>query len=229
MRFFAVLRCSRISKSSVNLTEFMKNFPPEVAPKAKELAVLNQGLSGALTNKPDTKPSLDFDYYKTRIPDKAFVDKLEKFYTSVAIPYPNDPDNKKATLEEEKRKITQSGENMVEEMDLIIFENDLKMKAINSLPPMEHMSREMLCYYFPDASNNDEKSPVSEGRFYGIRWFPGYSYGFDRYPKWQLGNRFNNEWEFFPPKEISQRWENLNLQFEREEQFLMDDSKPAEK
>eukprot|EP00105_Crassostrea_gigas_P015393 XP_011432376.1 PREDICTED: uncharacterized protein LOC105331743 [Crassostrea gigas] len=118
---------------------------------------------------------------------------------------------------------------MVEEMDLIIFENDLKMKAINSLPPMQHMSREMLCYYFPDASNNDEKSPVSEGRFYGIRWFPGYSYGFDRYPKWQLGNRFNNEWEFFPPKEISQRWENLNLQFKREEQFLMDDSKPAEK
>lgn len=105
----------------------------------------------------------------------------------------------------------------------------LQMKAINSLPPMQHMSREMLCYYFPDASNNDEKSPVSEGRFYGIRWFPGYSYGFDRYPKWQLGNRFNNEWEFFPPKEISQRWENLNLQFKREEQFLMDDSKPAEK
>lgn len=47
MRFFAVLRCSRISKSSVNMTEFMKNFPAEVAPKAKELAVLNQGLSGA--------------------------------------------------------------------------------------------------------------------------------------------------------------------------------------
>lgn len=183
----------------------------------------------SLTNKPDTKPTVDFDYYKSRIPDKAFVDKLEKFYTSATIPYPNDPDNKKVTLEEEKRKISQSGEDMVEEMDLIIFENDLKMKAINSLPPMQHMSREMLCYYFPDASNNDEKSPVSEGRFYGIRWFPGYSYGFDRYPKWQLGNRFNNEWEFFPPKEISQRWENLNLQFKREEQFLMDDSKPAEK
>lgn len=26
-------------------------------------------------------------------------------YTSATIPYPNDPDNKKATLEEEKRKI----------------------------------------------------------------------------------------------------------------------------
>ena len=102
-----------------------------------------------------------------------------------------------------------------------------QMKAINSLPPMEHMTREMLQYYFPEASNNDEKSPMSEGRYHGIRWFPGYSYGFDRYPKWQLGNRFNNEWEFFPPKEISQRWENLNLQFKREEQFLAED--PAEK
>lgn len=36
-----------------------------------------------LTNKPDTKPSLDFDYYKTRIPDKAFVDKLEKFVSQI--------------------------------------------------------------------------------------------------------------------------------------------------
>jgi hypothetical protein len=104
-----------------------------------------------------------------------------------------------------------------------------QLKAINSLPPMEHMSKEMLCYYFPDATRNHERYPMSEGRYYGIKWFPGYSHGFDRYPKWQLGNRFNNEWEYFPPKEISQRWENLNLQFERSEQFLMDDSAPAAK
>ncbi|XP_022314683.2 uncharacterized protein LOC111119118 [Crassostrea virginica] len=227
MRFFEVLRCSRISKSSVNISEFLKNFPPEVAPKAKELAMVNQGLSGALANKPDSKPPMDFEYYKTKIPDKSFVDKLEKFYTSTSVPYPNDPDNKKQTLEQAKGSITKSGEDMVEEMDLVIYENELKMKAINSLPPMEHMTREMLQYYFPEASNNDEKSPMSEGRYHGIRWFPGYSYGFDRYPKWQLGNRFNNEWEFFPPKEISQRWENLNLQFKREEQFLAED--PAEK
>ncbi|XP_061196226.1 ATP synthase subunit d, mitochondrial-like [Saccostrea echinata] len=225
MRFFEVLRCSRISKSSLNVAEFMKNFPAEVAPKAKELALINQGLSGALTNKHDAKPPVDFEYYKTRIPDKAFVDKLEKFYTSTTVPYPSDPKNKKATLEEEKKQVTKSGEDLVEEMDLVIFENELKMKSINSLPPMEHMSKEMLCYYFPEATRNDEKSALSEGRHKGIRWFPGYSYGFDRYPKWQLGNRFNNEWEFFPPKEISQRWENLNLQFKKEEQFLMEDPK----
>jgi hypothetical protein len=32
-----------------------------------------------LTTKPENKPAVDFEYYRSKIPDQAFVDKLEKF------------------------------------------------------------------------------------------------------------------------------------------------------
>merc|ERR1711971_427000 len=189
MRVYRVLyAANRVGSSSTNWGNFQKRLPPGHAQRYKDFINQSQTLAGSVVGKPESSPEIDFNFYKRRLSNPAFVDQLEQLYKSVNIPYPKDTENLLEKVETQRKQDLEQTKQ-VKELVLrcvSVYENSLA--ALETLPALENMTKEMLYYYFPATMNRESVWPHTINKCQTT--IPGTTYYTYNIRPWEIEKQF---------------------------------------
>ncbi|KAK1129674.1 hypothetical protein K0M31_019388 [Melipona bicolor] len=97
---------------------------------------------------PEALPKIDWAYYKKVVLTPGLVDKFQKEYESLSIPYP--PDNYTAEIEKEKQEAAKNIENFIQQKNEEIEETRKAISEIENLLPFSEMTMEEVVDLKPD-------------------------------------------------------------------------------
>ncbi|KOX79165.1 ATP synthase subunit d, mitochondrial [Melipona quadrifasciata] len=97
---------------------------------------------------PEALPKIDWAYYNKVVLTPGLVDKFQKEYESLSIPYP--PDNYTAEIEKEKQEAAKNVENFIQETNEKIEEVRKTISEIENLLPFSEMTMEDVVDLKPD-------------------------------------------------------------------------------
>ncbi|CAD1480612.1 unnamed protein product, partial [Heterotrigona itama] len=89
---------------------------------------------------PEALPKIDWVYYKRVVTTPGLVDKFQKEYESLSIPYP--PDNYTAEIEKEKQQAAKDIEDFIQKKNEEIKEIHKIINDINNMIPFSEMTME---------------------------------------------------------------------------------------
>uniref|UniRef100_A0A194AMP2 Putative mitochondrial ATP synthase-like protein n=1 Tax=Pinctada fucata TaxID=50426 RepID=A0A194AMP2_PINFU len=160
MRLYRLLySASRVTKPSTNWADFQKNLPEAVSKEFKEFIASSQAIATSVSSKSETKPPIDFDFYRQRLSDPKFVDMLEKQYNDVQVPYPEDTEGIEQKISAAWDAEKEYAEKLYSFADGYQFINEKMIEQLTMLPRYEDMTQEMLYYYFPESMNRKSEYP----------------------------------------------------------------------
>jgi len=153
------MAAKRIANSSIDWVRASK-----VCPKAQlDILRATQAKHASFMNKvhslPESLPKIDFAAYMGKTDDPTMVERFEKAYKALAIPYPTDKDN---VMEQVKK------ENVAKDAEISVFKADCQKKVdeaakfltcMDTLPEYWDMTNEMYSYYFPELHVDMEERP----------------------------------------------------------------------
>ncbi|XP_043516921.1 ATP synthase subunit d, mitochondrial-like [Frieseomelitta varia] len=97
---------------------------------------------------PEALPKIDWAYYKKVVLTPGLVDKFQKEYESLSIPYP--PDNYTAEIEKEKQQAAKDVENFIQQKNEEIEETRKAISKLESMLPFSQMTLEEFVDLKPD-------------------------------------------------------------------------------
>ncbi|KAL3877228.1 hypothetical protein ACJMK2_034964 [Sinanodonta woodiana] len=147
----------RVAQSAVNWKAFAERVPPNQREYFRLFKAKNDIFVNRVDSLPAAMPKIDFAFYRSKLSSSAMVDQFEKAYSGMSVPYPTDKDNILAGVDKEEQKAAVDTKAYVAELKKEIEESKAMIKAIDSLPPPDEMTREMFAYYFPDRVPNANK------------------------------------------------------------------------
>merc|ERR1712071_547514 len=104
--------------------------------------------------------AIDFKMYSSRVAVPGMVDKFEKAYAALNIPYPKDKGNMLAEIDAEEKSATEATKGYVAELAKSIGDAKALLAKIDSIPPPEEMTQEMVGDYFPDQALDPVNRPT---------------------------------------------------------------------
>ncbi|XP_043260580.1 ATP synthase subunit d, mitochondrial-like [Colletes gigas] len=108
-----------------------------------------------MTANPEAAPKIDWAYYKRTITTPGLVDKFQKEYESLTIPYP--PDNYTAKIEAEEKETLVKIEEYLRYADSQISTSQQEIDRIKGLLPIAEMTLEDFKDMYPEHAFNPEK------------------------------------------------------------------------
>jgi len=99
---------------------------------------------------PETSPKIDWAMYKKSIPNAALVDKFQKEYDSVSVPYP--ADNYTSKIEELAKQGQAEMDRFVVQAKETIAKNEQELVRIAGLIPFDEMTMEEVVELYPDSN-----------------------------------------------------------------------------
>ncbi|KAJ8318424.1 hypothetical protein KUTeg_003515 [Tegillarca granosa] len=141
----------RISKTAIDWIALSEKIKPSTQDSFKSFRTKHESFLKAVSGRPGELPQINFDLYKSQLPNKQFVDEMQKLYSTVAVTYPKAP---KAILDQLKQKKVDRAQDQADYKKYLNYKIE-EMKyfrsVIDKLPPPEEMTTEMLAHYFPDS------------------------------------------------------------------------------
>ncbi|XP_018306153.1 ATP synthase subunit d, mitochondrial [Mycetomoellerius zeteki] len=107
---------------------------------------------------PEAPPKIDWAYYKKSIPIAGLVDKFQKEYESVKVPYP--VDKYTSEIEAEEKKVHIKIEEFITESNQRITTANKEIDRIKSLLPFSEMTMEDFRNAYPEYAINNDKPTV---------------------------------------------------------------------
>ncbi|XP_076175271.1 ATP synthase subunit d, mitochondrial [Ptiloglossa arizonensis] len=104
---------------------------------------------------PEDVPKIDWTYYKKSIVTPGLVEKFQKEYEALSIPYP--VDKYTAEIESEEKQLSQNVEQFCRETDQRIEDSRKEIERIKGLLPIEEMTMEDFRDAYPELAFNPEK------------------------------------------------------------------------
>lgn len=111
-----------------------------------------------MTANPETAPKIDWSYYKRTITTPGLVDKFQKEYEALSIPYP--ADKYTSNIEAQEKQIEQGMQEFITKADADIVKAQQDIEKIQSLLPFAEMTMEDFQDVYPDQCFNPEKPTV---------------------------------------------------------------------
>jgi len=150
----------RIAKSAVDWAEFSARVPKWQVDAFRAFKNKSDTFVGSVHKYPEALPSIDWSVYKSKIAMPGLVDSFEKAYNSVTVPYPNDPDNIKASIDAQEAEAAIKTKEVIARYQEAINSAKTTLEHIDSVPPPEEMTQEMYFDYFPDKARNPWDRPT---------------------------------------------------------------------
>ncbi|KAG5328878.1 ATP5H synthase, partial [Acromyrmex charruanus] len=107
---------------------------------------------------PEAPPKIDWAYYKKSIPIVGLVDKFQKEYESITVPYPVDKYTSEIETEEKKMHI-QIEEFIIESNQRIVTANK-EIDRVKNLLPFSEMTMEDFYDAYPDIAIKSDKPTI---------------------------------------------------------------------
>ncbi|CAH0594240.1 unnamed protein product [Chrysodeixis includens] len=148
----------RFVRSTINWQELENRVPPEQ--KGKFFAFKDKAehyYQRVMSNPPEV-PKMDWERYKKTVPVPGLVEKFQREYKALTVPYPED----KYSIEVDKEweALQPVIKKYLQEKQLHIDRATAEIKRIESLPKFEDMSLEVFFNVYPAEAMDFVKKPT---------------------------------------------------------------------
>ncbi|KAL0129601.1 hypothetical protein PUN28_001700 [Cardiocondyla obscurior] len=111
-----------------------------------------------MTANPESPPKIDWVYYKKNIPLSGLVDKFQKEYESLKVPFP--ADKYTSDIEAEEKQVHAEIEEFIKESNNRIATAEAEINKIKNLLPFSEMTMEDFRDAYPDQAINVDKPTI---------------------------------------------------------------------
>ncbi|EZA62477.1 hypothetical protein DMN91_003924 [Ooceraea biroi] len=111
-----------------------------------------------MSANPETVPKLDWAYYQKNIPLAGLVDKFQKEYESLKVPYP--PDNYTSEVDALEKRVMAELEKFAQESNERIAKSTKEVERIKKMLPFSEMTMEDFRDLYPHIAINPDKPTV---------------------------------------------------------------------
>lgn len=138
----------RIAQSSVNWAALAERVPPnQKANLAVFKSMSDKYLRSVIVN-PEEPPKLDWAHYQKTVPIAGMVEKFQKAYEALSIPYP--ADTVTSQVEAQEKQVREDIAKFVKESESRIAEYQTQISHLKALLPFDQMTMEDYRDAFPD-------------------------------------------------------------------------------
>jgi len=152
------------TKSAVDWTKFYQNCPAFQHDQYRLLKSKSDALVTKVNTLPESLPSIDWNYYKSKIPVPGLVDKFQKQYETYQVPMPKDTAKWDEFINEQETHAAGLYKRFYAASDAMKQTAEEMLATVDKLPSAEEMNCEMMCQYFPGSYINSE-NPIPPERF----------------------------------------------------------------
>lgn len=139
-----------MSKSTVDWAKFASVVPKDYNHEFRHLKVTNDKFVGRVNALPAEMKAIDFEKFKKAGVPKEIVDQFANQYKVVEIAYPVDLSNRKQEMDVKEKAAIESAESWQKILGDTIKINKAYIEALDKVPPLGEMTREMYMDYFPE-------------------------------------------------------------------------------
>jgi len=147
----------RVGKSVVDWAAFAERVPPNQRAQFNSLKGKFDTLNVRLSQTSEQAPAIDWASYRKTVPVAGLVDKFEKEFQALKVPYPADSASDHISTQE-KEMDTMASE-FVKASSGRIAQYQGEVNKLNSMTPFEEMTIEEYDEMFPTAKKMKEKYP----------------------------------------------------------------------
>ncbi|XP_065826918.1 ATP synthase subunit d, mitochondrial-like [Oscarella lobularis] len=111
---------SRVGRAAVDWIRIASRVPASEKAALAAFRAKHETLQAALSGFPEERNRVDWAYYKERIQDKTLVEKFEKEFAALSVPYPADKESSKIAQAEKEAEteaqetINQAKQNVIQ-------------------------------------------------------------------------------------------------------------------
>ncbi|CAF1089195.1 unnamed protein product [Brachionus calyciflorus] len=140
----------RLSKSTIDWTKLQKALPQDQQVIYNNLLAKSYQYTSRIASLPENLPKIDFEAYRKQLANPSAIEKLEKGYLALQVPFPKDNENVLSKINQsEKEEHARLAEFLKQIHQTIEALKSEKFKLTN-IPPLEEMTMELEAYYFPE-------------------------------------------------------------------------------
>ncbi|XP_052861335.1 ATP synthase subunit d, mitochondrial [Anopheles cruzii] len=148
----------RIAQSSVNWAALAERVPANQKASLAAFKTKSDKYLRSVTANPETAPKIDWAFYKKNVPVAGMVDKFQKAYEALQIPYP--ADNVSKLVEAQEKEVQQEIAKFVKASEARIADHQAQIATLQSLLPFEQMTMEDFKDSFPDQAVDSVNRPT---------------------------------------------------------------------
>ncbi|KAK2176860.1 hypothetical protein NP493_625g01065 [Ridgeia piscesae] len=149
----------RVAKSAVDWASFAQRVPPSQTEIFRAFKAKSESFVSRIHQFPEELPKIDWAMYKSKIAMPGIVDTFEKAYQSVSVPYPKDKANTKAKVDAEQKDAAAVSAKEIAKAREEIATAQAFVSKLQSLPPLEEFTQQMVADYFPEQARNPWEKP----------------------------------------------------------------------
>ncbi|XP_076241607.1 ATP synthase subunit d, mitochondrial [Calliopsis andreniformis] len=101
-----------------------------------------------MTANPESAPKIDWGYYKKTVATPSLIDKFQKEYEALSIPYP--ADKYTAQIDSQEKEALVKMEQFMKEADKKIAESQSEIERVKNLLPFSEMTMEDFKDMYPE-------------------------------------------------------------------------------
>ncbi|EAT44176.1 AAEL004423-PA [Aedes aegypti] len=138
----------RIAQSSVNWAALAERVPPNQKTNLTAFKSMSDKYLRSVMANPENPPKLDWAYYQKNVPIAGMVDKFQKAYEALQIPYP--ADTVTAQVEAQEKQVREEISKFCKESEARIADYQSQIAALKALLPFDQMTMEDYRDAYPD-------------------------------------------------------------------------------
>ncbi|XP_002739965.1 ATP synthase peripheral stalk subunit d, mitochondrial-like [Saccoglossus kowalevskii] len=147
----------RVGQKFVDFAAFAERVPPNQRAQFLALKSKSEAIKAKFTALPEKPKAIDWAYYRKRVPVAGLVDKFEKQYSAVNVPYPKDTAT--AAVEEQEKQMDKLAADFKVESEKRIAEYEKELAQWTTMIPFEDMTKEEFAETFPETLEQRKKYP----------------------------------------------------------------------
>ncbi|XP_018340328.1 PREDICTED: ATP synthase subunit d, mitochondrial [Trachymyrmex septentrionalis] len=149
---------SRVAIKTINWAALAQKIPETEKTAYAALKSKSDQYLRRLNENPEAPPKIDWVYYKKIIPIVGLVDKFQKEYEALKVPYP--VDKYTSEIEVEEKKVHIKIEEFITESNQRIAAASKEINRVKNLLPFDEMTMEDFRDAYPDLAINVNKPSI---------------------------------------------------------------------
>ncbi|XP_038063868.1 ATP synthase subunit d, mitochondrial-like [Patiria miniata] len=156
----------RVGQKAIDWAAFAERVPPNQKSQFNALKSKADALTSRLMSMPEQPKAIDWAHYKKAVPVAGLVDKFQKQFDEVKVPYPLDTAS--AKIEQQSKEMDTMSADFKKGSEQRIGQYEKEILKFKTMIPFEEMTVEEQEEYFPQMEERKKKYP----------WWP-------HYPVWE--------------------------------------------
>jgi len=147
----------RVGKSVVDWAAFAERVPPNQRGQFNTLKGKFDALNARLSQTSEQAPAIDWSMYRKTVPVAGLVEKFEKEFQALKVPYPVDTASE--YINKQEKEMDTMSSDFVKASNQRIAQYQGEVDKLNSMTPFEEMTVEEYEEMFPAGKKMREKYP----------------------------------------------------------------------